>query len=180
MIRFLKDRLSQAERAHGDGRWAKYLPGIVADHNAETIAGTEVRRSDVNKYNYLKLLGQLYHSTEPSILFNVAESLRAPSGLGRFLWRHAVGDKVLLARRVDYAIKGRDYFEKPSVEGAYGPRVYTVKACRTKLSGDLFICPVYELVELSGLFYESEVTAARFATAEEPRQRRPRRRRRQL
>jgi hypothetical protein len=163
MIRFLKERLSTAERANGDGRWVPHLEGVLLDYNRKLIAGTKIRRNSVNQDNYLSLVGQLSGADEPSMLFNMAETFRAPSGLARFLWRHAVGDPVLLARRVDYDLKKRNYFEKASVKGTFGPTVYKVKACRTKLSGDLFICPVYELHGLTGLYYESELSPANYA-----------------
>lgn len=163
MIRFLKERLSIAERANGDGRWAVHLPGILRDYNNALIKGTDVRRRDVDQNNYLELLGKLYRSEEPSMLINMTEAYRAPSSLARYLWRYKIGDRVLLARRVDYALKGKHYFEKPSVSGSFGPKVYTVTACRTKLNADLFICPVYALDGgLTGLFYESELTPALF------------------
>ena len=73
---------------------------------------------------------------------------------------------MLLARRVDYALKDRHYFEKPSVTGAFGSKIYTITACRTKLSGDYYICPVYELSTLTGLFYESELSPALYAAAD--------------
>jgi len=164
MIRFLKQRLAIAERANGDGRWVVHLPGILKDYNSWRIKGTDVRRGDVNQDNYLTLLGKLRRTSEPSMLFNMAETFRAPTALAKFLWRYAVGDKVLLARRVDYALKDRTYFEKPSVSGTYGPTVYTVSACRTKLNADLFLCPVYALApNLTGWFYESELSPALFA-----------------
>lgn len=192
MIRFLKERLSIAERANGDGRWVQHLPDVLRDYNDSLIRGTDVRRRDVDQNNYLDLLGKLRHTSEPSILMNMAESLRQPTALARFLWRYSVGDKVLLARRVDYALKDRQYFEKPSVVGAYGPVVYTITACRTKLNASYFLCPVYALTPLArsgtdpqpltGLFYESELSPATFARgdgdASPPRRREKRRRRR--
>lgn len=166
MIRFLKQRLSIAERANGDGRWAVHLPGILADYNRSLIKGTDVRRADVNQDNYLRLVGKLYRSTEPSMLFNMAETFRHPSALARYLWRYSVGDKVLLARRVDYDLRGKTYFEKPSVAGTFGPKVYTVTECRTKLNSAFFLCPVYSLSSLTGLYYESELSPALFAEKE--------------
>lgn len=167
MVRFLKQRLSIAERASGDGRWVTHLPGILRDYNQSKIKGTNVRRSDVSQDNYLNLLGQLRHTSEPSLLFNMSEAHNAPSGLSRFLWRYSVGDRVLLARRVDYAIRGKNYFEKPSVAGTFGPRVYTITACRTKLNSEYFLCPVYGLTSdetgpLSGWYYQEEVSPALF------------------
>jgi hypothetical protein len=186
MIRFLKERLSIAERANGDGRWAVHLPGILSDHNAQLIKGTRIRRNSVDQNNYLSLVGKLYKSTEPSMLFNMAEPFRAPSKLARFLWRYAVGDKVMLARRVDYDLKKKSYFEKPSVKGAFGPKVYTVTACRVKMNSAFFLNPVYELSTLTGLYYQTELSPALFATTPPPpppppptpatrRRRRPRR-----
>jgi hypothetical protein len=162
MIRFLKERLSIAVRANGDGRWVVHLPGILADHNAQLIKGTRIRRNSVDQNNYLDLVGKLYKSTEPSMLFNMAEPIRAPSKLARFLWRYAVGDRVMLARRVDYDLKDKTYFEKPSVKGAFGPKVYTVTACRVKMNSAFFLNPVYQLSQLTGLYYESELSPALF------------------
>lgn len=167
MIRFLKQRLAIAERANGDGQWVRHLPGVLRDFNNSKIKGTDVKRSSVNHTNYLDLLGKLRHTSEPSLLFNMTEAFNAPSGLARFLWRYSLGDKVLLARRVDYAIKNRSYFEKPSVSGTFGPRVYTVVACRTKLNAEYFLCPIYGISSpgtgrLSGYFYESELSPALF------------------
>lgn len=162
MIRFLKQRLSIAERANGDGRWAVHLPGILRDYNAQNVPGTDVRRSGVNQDNYLALLAKLYRSPDPSMRFNMAESFHYPSALSRYLWKYAVGDRVMVARRVDYDLRDKNYFEKPSVAGSFGPAVHTVAACKTKLNADLFLNPAYALKGLSGLFYESELTPALF------------------
>jgi hypothetical protein len=175
MIHFLKTRLSLAERANDhDGVWAKFLPGICEEHNNELIQGTKVLRSSVNQNNYLSLVGKKYKmnaTTDPSLLFNMSDAFRSPSRLARFLWRFKVGDQVLLARKVSYELKkdeGYSHFEKPSVVGNFGPKVYTIKACRTKFSGDLYLVPVYELATLTGLFYESELSPALFAMGKAP------------
>ena len=162
MIRFLKQRLSIALRANGDGKWTAHLPGILSDYNSALITGTKIHRKDVNQGNYLSLLEQLYRSPEPSMRFNMAETFRYPSALSRYLRRYKVGDKVLLARRVDYDLRDRHYFEKPSVAGTFGAAVYTITACRTKLNSALFLCPVYSLSTKSNLFYESELSPALF------------------
>jgi PAS domain-containing protein len=169
MIRFLKERLSTALRANGDGKWVRLLDGICRDYNDDFVRGTTVRRSQVNQHNYLDLLEQLFRSPEPTMRFNMAETFRSPSGLSRFLWKYKVGDRVLLARRVDYDLRGRHHFEKPSVTGSFGPTVYLVTSCTTKKNWQLFICPVYTLsrrqdgVPLSGKFYEVELAPADFS-----------------
>jgi hypothetical protein len=170
MIRFLKERLSLALRANGDGRWVHLVPGICREYNHQLIRGTTVRRSQVDQFNYLRLLEQLYRSPEPTMRFNMAETFRYPSRLSRFLWKYKVGDRVLLARRVDYQLKGKHTFEKPSVTGSFGPTVYVVTSCTTKKNWQLFLCPVYTLsrrsdgVALTGKFYEVELAPADFAS----------------
>ena len=165
MIRYLKEHLAIAERANGDGKWATHLPGILKAYNNSLIKGTNVRRGDVDQNNYLTLLGKLRRTTEPTMIFNMTESFRYPSALAGYIWRYKVGDKVTLARRVDFQLKDRHYFEKASVKGTYGPSIYTITACKTKLNGDYFLCGVYSLDKIPNvLFYESELSPALFAT----------------
>jgi hypothetical protein len=164
MIRYVKEHLSIAERANGDGKWVDHIPAVLAAYNGAKIRGTNLTRSSINQHNYLKFLGQLRKSTEPSMLFNMAETFRYPTALAKYLWRYRPGQKVLLARRVDYAIRDKNYFEKASVKGPYGPKVFTVTECLTKLNSDFFLTPVYRLDSgMTGLYYESELSPALFA-----------------
>jgi hypothetical protein len=178
MIRYLKEHLSIAERAHGDGRWVVYLEGILTAYNNSMIKGTKVRRNTVDQHTYLTLLGQLRRSTDPSMLFNMTTNFQYPTALSRFLWRYRPGQKVLLARRVDYDIRDKNYFEKASVKGPFGPKIFTVTECTAKMNSDFFITPVYRLDSgMTGLYYESELSPALFAEQPPPAGEETRRRR---
>jgi hypothetical protein len=167
MIRYVKEHLSIAERAHGDGRWVVHLDAIVAHYNNEFVKNTRFRRKDINQHNYVRFLIQLRNTPDVSMLFNMSQSFHSGTALSRFLWKFKVGDLVLLARDVDYNIRGKT-FTKASVEGTYGDRVYTVTATTTKLNSDLFITPVYRLSGMTGLFYQTELSPALFADQESP------------
>jgi hypothetical protein len=162
-------------RANGDQRWLHLLPGIIRQYNNGFVSGTTVRRMDVNAQNYLKLLEQLQSSDDPTLLFNIGTTTHYPKPLEKLIWRYKIGQKVLLARRVDYTLKNKSNFEKPSLVGSYGPEVYTVTERAGKNNWKLFICPVYRLSGLTSWFYESEIKPALFA---EPKLRRKRRSRR--
>lgn len=140
-MRTIKQFLAQSERAHGDGRWLDRLPGIVKHYNEQFIAGTNVRRKDVSKENYLEVMNLIHHSRESAILFNIAEGLRYPSHFAKYIWKFFPGDRVLLARRVEAKLK-KKIFEKPSVEGSFGPKVYVIESSLTKINWKLFIVPV--------------------------------------
>ena len=62
MIRWVKESLSTAERAVGDGRWVVHLQGLVSEYNSRVIPGTDVVRKDVNENNYVTLLEKKYKS----------------------------------------------------------------------------------------------------------------------
>lgn len=162
-----KNWLSQAMRANGDKRWVHLLPRFVADHNAGFVTGTDVVRSTVNQHNYVGLLAKMFKTESPTLLFNVSGMEDLPGPLAKLVWRHEVGDKVLLARRSDFSLKGKNSFEKVSVVGAYGPEVHTVARRMAKNNAKLFVTPVYGLAKLPGTwFYENELKPALFAEAD--------------
>jgi hypothetical protein len=166
-IAFLKRRLSIALAANprGDLNWLRHLPGILHDYNARPVQGTDVPKNSVSKRNYLSLLQKLYGTTDPEALWNLTTSANYSPRVARRLWKHEVGDKVLLSRRADYTPLGRrGAFEKPTVRGAFGPKVYTVVGRRLKNNFRLFAVPVYRLGGLDGLYYPTELKPARFAT----------------
>jgi hypothetical protein len=151
-------------RANGNNRWVDLVPKLERHYNSQNVSGTSVRRSHVNQHNYLELLEQLFKTDDPTALFNLSSTDSYPPPIAKMVWRYDVGDKVILARRSDYALKDRHYFEKASVVGAYGPEVRTVVRRVAKHSGKLFVCPVYELSGLEGtFFYDSELRRALFA-----------------
>jgi hypothetical protein len=177
-IRWLKQALSVALAANrrGDLGWVRHLPGIVAHHNSQTVPGTSIVRSSVNKRNYLEVLEELYRTDDPTVLFNLTESANHPPEVARALWRYDVGDRVLVSRKVDDSltrarvdpetgdtVRKRGKFEKPSEEGSFGPRVHVVTARKLKHNWKLFIVPVYAVDSLRGWWYETELRRALFA-----------------
>jgi hypothetical protein len=160
MIKFVKESLSTAERAVGDGRWVSNLKNVVTQYNSRVIPGTDMVRKDVNKNNYVQLLDAKYKSTSATSLMNMA-NLPENSSLAKFVWKYQVGDAVLLARKVSEDLKKR-IFDKGSVVGNYAPQVYRVSGRHTKLNSGLFLCPVYSLEGLPGKYYQSDLSAALF------------------
>ena len=172
MIKFVKESLSTAERAAGDGRWVSNLKNVVTQYNSRVIPGTDVVRKDVNKNNYVQLLDAKYKSTSATSLMNMA-NLPENSSLAKFVWKYQVGDAVLLARKVSEDLKKR-IFDKGSVVGNYAPQVYRVAGRHTKMNSGLFLCAVYSLEGLPGKYYQTDLSPALF---EPPRTRLRRRRR---
>jgi hypothetical protein len=151
-------------RANGNNVWVTLIPDLEKDYNSQFVSGTTLRRRDIDQHNYMSLLQQLFQSDDPAMLFNVSNTDVYPSPIAKMVWKYDVGDRVMLARRVDYDLKGKHYFEKPSVVGSFGPDVRTIVRRVAKHSWKLFICPVYELSGLPhAYFYDSELTPALFA-----------------
>jgi hypothetical protein len=69
---------------------------------------------------------------------------------------------VLLAKRADYTTPSRNTFEKSSLVGAYGQKVYRIEERAGKSNSKLFIVPVYRLSGLTSWYYESEIKPALF------------------
>jgi hypothetical protein len=80
----------------------------------------------------------------------------------RLRFKFAVGDRVLLSNRANYALK-TGAFWKSSEKGSYGRRVYEVEAVKLKNNRDLFLSQVYALKGMKGLFYASELIPAYFS-----------------
>lgn len=154
-------------RAAGDKRWLRLLPDLTKNHNEQFVTGTNVRRIDVNNENYLTLLEQKYKTEDPSLMFNLGTTTSYPKPLEKLVWRYEVGQKVLLARRVDYTLVGRSNFEKPSLTGSFGPNVYTVTSRAGKNTLGFFIAPVYRLSSLDNTWiYERDLRPALFVEGE--------------
>jgi hypothetical protein len=75
------------------------------------------------------------------------------------LFKFKVKDKVLLARKASYSEK-ITAFDKPSVHGSYGRKVYTVVDCKMKHNKYNYFVPMYKLNGLEGWYYERELTLA--------------------
>ena len=163
----MKERLSTALKFNrqGDNNWIKHIATIVAARNRETIRGTGIVRNSVTKHNYMKVLEELYNSTDPTIMFNVANlnSEDLAPWLTKKIWKYEKGSKVLLAREANYKLK-KNLFAKRSILGAYDDqRVYKIKSRALKPNKDFFVTPVYSLYSTSGWYYESELIPALFA-----------------
>ena len=165
MIRFLKERLSIAgggeKGEEGRKDWRKLLPGLLDDYNSRKIPGTGVVRKSVTKDNFLDLLSEIYKSDDPSALFNISAGSNVTRETGKALWRIEVGQKVLVDRTANYK-DAKKTFDKPSVTGAFGKKVYTVSGRGWKNNADLFLCPIYRLEGLKGGFYETELLPVKF------------------
>jgi hypothetical protein len=170
LIRYCKERFSTALAASKqEGRvsrnWVGLIPGLVRDYNIKHVPGTDVRRIDVDARNYLDLLEEVHGSADPTAHFNAAQSGHYSKRVTKALWKYQMGDKVLLARSANRLLKKeKGSFEKPSVEGSFGPQIFTISRLRLKDS-HYFLTPVYGLEEAPPkiLFYESELKPALFA-----------------
>ena len=163
----MKERLSMALQLNrqGDNNWIRHIESIVSARNKETIRGTSIVRNSVTKHNFMKVLEELYNSTDPTMLFNLASTSSdayAP-WLAKKIWKHDLGAKVLLSRDANYQLK-KDFFRKKSILGAYDEKVYTVKSRELK-GNKFFLTPVYTLSPTRGdsKYYESELIPAYFA-----------------
>lgn len=148
-----------------DNVWIDKIDGIVAEYNARFIPGTTIRRDSVTKENFFSLLEQLTRSTDPTMLFNISRSHNFSPFLRRKFWKFRIGQKVLLAREADYQAEGQKTskgFFKRSQEGSWSPRVRTIKDLWMKDS-KFMLNPCYEIENMQGLFYESEILRAVFA-----------------
>jgi hypothetical protein len=169
MIKYVKFHLSMALKANPGSDWKKYLPEIVDSHNREVIPGTSIVRNAVNEGNYLSLLGQLYGSKDPDMLFAVSSGQNYSPGIASLVWRRQVGDRVLVERKLNLKLRQRT-FDKASVEGNFGEEVFVVKKRLLKSSADLFLVPVYRVGPadedgggyLPGLFYDNNLLPVGF------------------
>jgi hypothetical protein len=157
-IGIMKERLDMA--CASDNNWVDKIADILEAYNDRFVTGTNIRRRDVNKDNWIKVLMQRYDTRDPYPLFNLGQAGNLSEGRQRRLrFRFAVGDKVRLSNRANYTTKGSAFW-KSSEKGSYGPRVYEVEEVRLKSNKDLFLSKVYALKGLKGLFYETELIPA--------------------
>lgn len=185
-VRHLKTKLSQglASRGAGSKRWTDLLPAICRAYNDERVEGTTYRRGAVNETNFDRFVGQLFgvKGGDPS-LERYNRSVAGPfeqAAWNKRVFRFGLGDKVLLLRTANWrdrssASQGTSTFGKPSLEGAFGTRPYTVS--RRQLRADRTFgtyVPVYGLAELEDRlhFYENELVPQRDPAAAAGGQRR--------
>ena len=141
------------------------LQKIVKAHNREFVTKT-LRREDVTSANYLQVLAKKWKTTEAgtSDLMQLTKADHYPDALAKLIWKFDKGDLVTLARRSDPTLTDRNAWEKPSVVGSFGPRVWKIASRWTKNSMSMHIIPLYKLEGLENLLvYQSELSPALFA-----------------
>ncbi|CAM6055381.1 unnamed protein product [Sphagnum tenellum] len=163
MIHFLKQRITMALdlNAKGDNNWVKHVKGIVDDYNGRVIPGTTFIRKNVEKKDFMPLLGQIFRSREdPTMLLNLASSTSSgyPDWMSKKLWRFELNQPVLLSLDANYMLR-KSSFSKKSITGSFGKKIYKITE-RVLKSNRLFVTPTYRLSGLESLYYETELIPA--------------------
>ena len=167
-IGFVKTKLSQALQHKGGRNWIQFVAPLVAEYNAEKIAGTSYKRQAISRANFDHFLAQLLKSPQPELLFNQSRAGPFESAdWNKKIFKFDLGQRVLLARRANWkeADEKLKTFTKISAEGGFGPSVYTVSGRQLRSSRHFkSFVPVYSLAELgpSLHFYTSELKSAPF------------------
>ena len=144
---------------------------ITKELNGRLVPGTTMKRSSVNSGNFIKMLEQKTGGS-PYAAMNLNDlpiSALLGDGVREKLFKHAVGDLVLVDKRALGGVSKRARFEKSSLAGGYdGERPYRVKNARLKYGGRFTMTPVYQLRRpgpggraLPGWFYEKELVPVR-------------------
>lgn len=165
MIREVKTRLSLAVAASKNDQWWQFLPAIEKSMNSiEIVRG--IKRSSVNKHNYLDVVSKKYRrSKDSSLPFHTSSGVSFGPLVSPYVYRFNLDDKVLVRRRVDPNEKFT-IFDKSSVEGNYGSTVYVVTGRILKSSSDLYLVPMYklsrraadgDLVAVRGFHYQNDL-----------------------
>jgi hypothetical protein len=162
-IRHFRSAVSVALEANPGKDYRQFIPGIVNHYNAQPLPNTNVIRSSINADNYLSKLSQIYKTTDPDMLFNVASGGNFTRETERVLFRYKVGDRVLLNRKADYEQK-TTAFDKASHLGTYGKTVFTIRKLVLKSNAGLFLVPTYRLEGRLGLYYEKSLIKVPFRT----------------
>lgn len=131
-IRWLKNALVKAEAMRkrtptlDHRKWTEVLPNIVTSFNQRKARNTSYKRKDIDEKNFDDFLGELFGTTDASLLMNsgTLDIGRAfsPKWTNR-LFRFEQGERVLVARRAE---KLGGAFQKPSVHGGFSPKVRIV------------------------------------------------------
>ena len=172
VIRRLKEQMSQILRASPKRRkWTDILQNCVDAWNDGLLPGTGMKRKHVNKSNYLEVLSRMHGVEDFTPFFNVAATDNLHPELAAHYFRYAVGDKVLLARKVDYAKEEKDkaFFEKPSVVGSFSKTIFVITARKLKSDRKLRLLAVYKIREEKterdrpNWYYEQEIKRVTYA-----------------
>jgi hypothetical protein len=146
-------------KANSTKRWVRFIEELCSHYNSQIVPGTTMKRSQIHSGNYMRFLNQLYRTSDASLYFNSFSLGAFSKDMGAKLFKFNIGDKVLLSIKANWKLK-KGAFSKPSVEGNFGEEVFRVVSRSLKHSSKFFITPCYELSNISGLFYESELVSA--------------------
>lgn len=143
----------------------RLVPAFVKYHNSQNVTNTNVKRSSVDKHNYVGLLSEIFKIDSPTMLFNISATEDYPDPLAKLIFRYEIGDLVLIARRADFTLTdNKSHFEKVSAVGAFGDRVHVISRRMGKHNSNLWITPVYQVSDIPGAWwYTSELVPASFS-----------------
>jgi len=180
-VSYIKKRIGYKISYTGNKTWiGNVLESIIDNYNEQIVPGTRFKRRAISRKNSLDFLAQKFKIDNPSLLFNAAtlhSSNISSSKWKNKIFKFDIGDKVLLSKKVNYHDKqlrkkktkqedpafslmtpkyvASKQFLKPSLDGSYTNRVYTIKNRYLKSNAAFFWSIVYELNEISGRWYQS-------------------------
>jgi len=165
-IRFVKTKLSQAlaSKTSNVKRWVDHVDELCRVYNQQKIPGTSYKRGAISDSNFDAFASQLFKSKQVDLdRYNsfVAGPFQTEDW-NKKAFKFQIGDKVLLLRKFDWKSKAvSSSFYKPSIDGSYGPREYTVSGRQLRADKSFAnLVPVYSLAEFGDQhlhFYEHEL-----------------------
>lgn len=136
----------------------------MEDYNDKLVKGSKkFKRKDVNKLNVNQLLAEKYNVKDftplanSSVLSNFSEPM-----LKAIKFKFQRGQRVLLSRSANYTLKS-DKFAKPSAEGSYSKKVYTIDQVYLKTNAKQYLTMFFTIKGLLGKFYPTEMVPANFS-----------------
>jgi hypothetical protein len=173
-INYIKKRIAMKVEASGNTRWiGNTLQNIVDHYNDKLIPNTTFTPNSITRANSQTFLAQKFGVKNPSLLFNASSlkdiNIRNKKWLRR-IFKFAPGDKVLLAKKVNFTDKplkkklsstkdlpftqmtpsyvGSKRFQKASLTGSYSKTVYTIDKRYLKSNNKFYWAVVYTLLEI--------------------------------
>jgi len=164
-IRFVKTKLSQAlaSKTANVKRWVDHVDELCRVYNQQQIPGTSYKRGAISDSNFDHFASQLFKSKQVDLdrYNSFAAGPFQTEAWNKKAFKFQIGDKVLLLRKFDWKSKAALSFYKPSVDGSYGSREYTVSGRQLRADKSFsHLVPVYSLAEFGDQhfhFYEHEL-----------------------
>jgi hypothetical protein len=163
-IKYCKEHFSIGLASNpGNFNWTRFITPTLDRFNSQKIPGTDMKRKDVSKTNYMRLVSTLFNVEDPDVVTNIASSSNLSPRVQKALFKFKVGDLVVVLRKSQY-VKGekKTTFEKPTTKGYFGSKTYKVVKLILKSNWKLSLVPVYALSSLhgsplQGYFYSAEL-----------------------